>query len=74
MICLFLTYVGPVFMAGAPRVSHSVIKLPLKLVIKPCLPVKTANFKVTVDTNKAPVNLNELFPGERPLAYLHFGS
>ena len=49
--------------AGAPRVVHSQIKLPARLVIKPMLPVKTSTFKITIDTNKPPVNLNELFPG-----------
>ena len=50
--------------SGAPRVAHAVVKLPLKLVMKPVLPVKNANFKITVDTNKPPVNLNDIFPGK----------
>ena len=40
------------------------MKLPLKLVMKPVLPIKNANFKITVDTNKPPVNLNDIFPGK----------
>ena len=52
-----------IFVSGAPRVAHTVVKLPLKLVMKPVLPVKNNNFKITVDTNKPPVNLNDLFPG-----------
>ena len=32
--------------------------------MKPVLPVKNANFKITVDTNKPPVNLNDIFPGK----------
>ncbi|ELT91668.1 hypothetical protein CAPTEDRAFT_90837, partial [Capitella teleta] len=47
---------------GAPRVVTSQIKLPLKLVIKAVLPIKTATYKITVDTNKPPVNLNDIFP------------
>ena len=46
-------------------------KLPLKLVMKPVLPVKNANFKITVDTNKPPVNLNDIFPGK---SYDHAGT
>lgn len=48
--------------SGAPRVATAVIKLPLKLIVKPVLPVKTAEYKLTLDTNKPPVNLNEIFP------------
>ncbi|XP_064646409.1 protein PTHB1-like [Lineus longissimus] len=49
-------------MAGAPRVSQTTFRLPAKLVIKACAPIKNANYKVTIDTNKPPVNLNDLFP------------
>ncbi len=38
-------------------------RLPLKLVAKPILPVKNAAYKLTVDSNKPPVNLNDIFPG-----------
>ncbi|XP_067931750.1 protein PTHB1-like [Watersipora subatra] len=48
--------------SGSPRVTQSHITLPLKLVVKPAPPVKSAMFKVTVDSNKPPVNLNDLFP------------
>jgi Bardet-Biedl syndrome 9 protein len=54
---------GEILLSGAPRVVTSQIKLPLKLVVKPVLPIKTASFKITVDTNKPPVNLNDIFPG-----------
>ena len=50
--------------AGAPRVLHTDIRLPIRLVVKPCFPVKNANFRITIDTNKPPVNLNDLFPGQ----------
>ncbi len=46
------------------------MRLPLKLVVKPVLPVKNANFKITLDTNKSPVNLNDVFPGESAIALL----
>ncbi|KAK2178858.1 hypothetical protein NP493_524g01017 [Ridgeia piscesae] len=47
---------------GAPRVLQADIRLPIRLVVKPCFPVKNANFRITIDTNKPPVNLNDLFP------------
>lgn len=53
---------------GAPRITQESASLPLKLVVKAAPPVKSAMFKVTIDTNKPPVNLNDLFPGE-PLSY-----
>ena len=37
--------------------------LPTKLVIKPVFPVKTAVHKLTLDTNRPPASLNDLFPG-----------
>jgi len=55
----FETYI----LSGAPRVVHTPVHLPVKLIIKPCLPVKNASYKITIDTNKPPVNLNDLFPG-----------
>ena len=58
-----------IYFADAPRVVHAHIKLPLRLVIKPVLPVKTATFKITVDTNRPPVNLNDLFPGMKRLCF-----
>ncbi|KAL5005570.1 hypothetical protein ScPMuIL_016728 [Solemya velum] len=47
---------------GAPRIMTAKITLPLKLIMKPVLPVKMAEHKLTIDTNKPPVNLNEIFP------------
>ncbi|KAK6166671.1 hypothetical protein SNE40_023310 [Patella caerulea] len=47
---------------GAPRVATAKIKLPLKLVMKPVFPVKNAEHKLTIDTNKPPVSLNDIFP------------
>jgi Bardet-Biedl syndrome 9 protein len=49
--------------AGAPRVVTASFRLPLRLVAKPILPVKNATYKLTVDSNKPPVNLNDVFPG-----------
>ncbi|XP_041374621.1 protein PTHB1-like [Gigantopelta aegis] len=48
---------------GAPRVVMAKVKMPFNLVVKSVLPVKQATHKLTIDTNKPPVNLNELFPG-----------
>lgn len=54
-VCLLL--------AGAPRVATARAKLPIKLVMKPVPPVKNAEYKLTLDSNKPPANLNEVFPG-----------
>ena len=45
-------------------------RLPMKVAMLPALPVKVATYKVTVETNKPPVNLNDLFPGENQLLLL----
>ncbi|XP_033097653.1 protein PTHB1-like [Anneissia japonica] len=46
---------------GAPRVSHCEFKLPFKLTCKACAPFSTALHKITLDTNKSPINLTEIF-------------
>merc|ERR1719427_580936 len=45
-VCTFLTS------DGVPSSLHHSATLPLSLVIKPCPPVKDADFKVTLSTNK----------------------
>jgi len=55
-VCTFLTT------DGVPHSLHHSVNLPLSLVIKPCPPVKDADFKVTVSTNKPAVSLLDLFP------------
>ena len=47
---------------GVPHSIHKTVQLPLSLVIKPCPPIKDADFKVTLSTNKPAVSLLELFP------------
>ncbi|XP_072033738.1 protein PTHB1-like isoform X2 [Amphiura filiformis] len=47
---------------GSPRVVQTSSRLPVKLVVKACAPVKTATHKITVDSNKNAVNLNDIFP------------
>ncbi|XP_068179046.1 protein PTHB1 isoform X2 [Antennarius striatus] len=47
---------------GVPRVLLSRFSLPLALVCVPVSPAKTTKFKITVDTNQAPVDLNAIFP------------
>ncbi|KAF7247790.1 Protein PTHB1 [Varanus komodoensis] len=47
---------------GAPRVAQCKFRLPLRLVGFPAQPSKTANHKLTIDTNKPPVSLVTLFP------------
>ncbi|XP_077997147.1 protein PTHB1-like isoform X2 [Glandiceps talaboti] len=54
-----VTYTTP---SGAPRIAQTQFDLPLQLICKACLPVKTAAHKITIDTNKSPVNLNDIFP------------
>uniref|UniRef100_A0A8C9XVM8 Bardet-Biedl syndrome 9 n=1 Tax=Sander lucioperca TaxID=283035 RepID=A0A8C9XVM8_SANLU len=49
---------------GVPRVLQSKFSLPLALVCVPTSPAKTTKFKITVDTNQPPVNLNSIFPGK----------
>ena len=44
--------------------AQTTARLPLSLVIRPCAPVKNATYKITIDTNKSPVNLGDLFSGE----------
>ncbi|PFX24103.1 protein PTHB1-like [Stylophora pistillata] len=46
----------------APRVAQTDIHFPLAVVCKGCPPVKNATHKLTLDTNKPPVNLAEIFP------------
>ena len=48
--------------SGAPRVVSAIIRLPSKLVLRSAPPVKAANYKITIDTNKPPVSLNDIFP------------
>lgn len=43
--------------------AQTTARLPLSVVLRPCMPVKTATYKITVDTNKSPVNLGDLFSG-----------
>ncbi|XP_069469338.1 protein PTHB1 isoform X2 [Ambystoma mexicanum] len=47
---------------GVPRVVQCKFLLPLKLVCFPVQPLKNANHKLTIDTNKPPVSLSSLFP------------
>ena len=60
--CVFNKHVD-VFI-GAIRINTATMKLPLKLIVKPVPPVKNANHKLTLDTNKPPANLNDIFPGK----------
>ncbi|KAM8967038.1 protein PTHB1 [Pelodytes ibericus] len=46
---------------GVPRVVLCKFRLPLRLVCLPIQPSKAANHKLTIDTNKPPVNLINLF-------------
>jgi Bardet-Biedl syndrome 9 protein len=46
---------------GAPRVVQTSTHLPLSIVMRPSLPVKEAAYKLTIDTNKQPVALDDLF-------------
>ncbi|KAF6301482.1 Bardet-Biedl syndrome 9 [Rhinolophus ferrumequinum] len=48
---------------GISQVIQCKFRLPLKLICLPGQPSKTANHKLTIDTNKPPVSLLSLFPG-----------
>ena len=48
---------------GIPVVMTNITTLPLKLIVKPCAPIKEADYKVTLSTNKPAVSLLDLFPG-----------
>uniref|UniRef100_A0A8C8SPY3 Bardet-Biedl syndrome 9 n=1 Tax=Pelusios castaneus TaxID=367368 RepID=A0A8C8SPY3_9SAUR len=47
---------------GVPRVARCKFRLPLRLICFPTQPSKTASHKLTIDTNKPPVSLVNLFP------------
>ncbi|XP_047662137.1 protein PTHB1 isoform X3 [Tachysurus fulvidraco] len=47
---------------GVPRVAQCKFVLPLCLVCCPTAASKNSKYKITVDTNKPPVNLTEAFP------------
>ena len=47
---------------GRPVVITNVTSLPLRLIVKPCAPIKEADYKVTISTNKPAVSLLDLFP------------
>ena len=47
---------------SAPQVSKVTFSLPLALVAEAVPPVKVAEYKVTIDTNRPPPTLPELFP------------
>lgn len=52
-----------ILIVGAPRIVETSALLPFCLVAKCCPPVKEGETKVTIDLNKKPLLLNELFPG-----------
>ncbi|EDV26341.1 uncharacterized protein TRIADDRAFT_22294 [Trichoplax adhaerens] len=47
---------------GAPKTVQQQVNLPMKMYCKPCQPVKVATHKITIDTNRNPVNLYDIFP------------
>ncbi|XP_056142912.1 protein PTHB1 [Lampris incognitus] len=47
---------------GVPRVLQSKFSLPLILVCVPSSPAKSANHKITIETNKPPVSISSIFP------------
>ena len=50
----------------------NVTSLPIKLIVKPCAPIKDADYKVTLSTNKPAVSLLDLFPGMYVVLIMHF--
>lgn len=49
--------------SGVPKILQSTFTLPLALVCVPSSPAKTTKFKITLDTNQAPVQLSSIFSG-----------
>uniref|UniRef100_A0A8C4TBI9 Bardet-Biedl syndrome 9 n=1 Tax=Erpetoichthys calabaricus TaxID=27687 RepID=A0A8C4TBI9_ERPCA len=47
---------------GVPRVAQCKFILPLKLVCSPTPPSKSVPCRITIDTNKPPVSLQDIFP------------
>ncbi|KAK7157146.1 hypothetical protein R3I93_008577 [Phoxinus phoxinus] len=47
---------------GIPRVSQCKFVLPLRLVCIPSSALKNGTFKITIDTNKPPISLSDVFP------------
>lgn len=47
---------------GIPRVSQCRFVLPLRLVCCPSSAIKNGKYKITMDTNKPPINLSDVFP------------
>uniref|UniRef100_A0AAY4A990 Bardet-Biedl syndrome 9 n=1 Tax=Denticeps clupeoides TaxID=299321 RepID=A0AAY4A990_9TELE len=47
---------------GVPRVAQCRFTLPLRIVCCPSPPLKNSKYKITLDTNKPPVSLHEVFP------------
>ncbi|TSN21177.1 Protein PTHB1 [Bagarius yarrelli] len=54
-----VSYILP---TGVPRVAQCKFVLPLHLVCCPTTASKNAKYKITVDTNKPPINFSEAFP------------
>ncbi|NXA33323.1 PTHB1 protein, partial [Eudromia elegans] len=50
------------FVLGIIKVAQCKFRLPLRLICLPTQPSKTANHKLTIDTNKPPVSFLTLFP------------
>nr|XP_013051471.2 protein PTHB1 isoform X11 [Anser cygnoides] len=47
---------------GIPKVAQCKFKLPLRLICFPAQPSKSANHKITIDTNKPPISFLTIFP------------
>ncbi|KAM9782484.1 protein PTHB1 [Neosynchiropus ocellatus] len=53
-------------LSGVPRVLQSRFSLPLSLVCVATTPIKSPKFKITLETNKPPVDLSAIFPEFAP--------
>uniref|UniRef100_A0AAV2MF42 Bardet-Biedl syndrome 9 n=1 Tax=Knipowitschia caucasica TaxID=637954 RepID=A0AAV2MF42_KNICA len=58
-----ISYTAP---TGVPRVLQSRFSLPLVLVCASSTPAKSTKFKITIDTNQPPVDLQTMFPEFSP--------
>lgn len=61
--CVTLGFEDFSLFSGVPKILQSTFTLPLALVCVPSSPAKTTKFKITLDTNQAPVQLSSIFSG-----------
>lgn len=70
-LSFFLLNPSPISLAGVHKLVAKAFQLPLSLAFRPEPTVaKTANHKLTLESSKATVFLNHLFPGPHHLIFM----